>query len=144
LLKGQLLGDWHYYVSLIDNKGSYLLFEKHLPVYSMNFDECQDNKIKILPQRVRQMRIKNPFNGLCCTTYLNENVELDTYYPVLNTTIGKGVKRISVTNYGSLYKRDYFIKKITFDTLIIYDERYFFRDGTKHRGAKHIYIKRSG
>jgi hypothetical protein len=141
MLKGQLLGNWFYYISLIDNQEIDLPCEKHLPVYRMSFNECQDNMNKSLPERVVEMRKNNPFNGLCCTTYLNKNVKLDTYYPVVNNTNRKDVKKVSVTNYGNRYKRDYFIEKVGFDTLVIFDERYFFVDGIKYKGVKHIYIK---
>ncbi len=137
--KNDLLGVWIYGYSIYgDNNTSIMSIDRHCPTYKMIFSACDDSiELKKMPNYVKELRKSNILKNIKCQTFIDSLTKIDTYFPVITEKeIGFGVG-----NFGKKYKSSYNIKKLTLDTLIIYDgKRHKIKD-KNYYSINHVYLK---
>lgn len=141
-IEKKIIGNWEYQYSIIDNKPQKIEFDKVCPVQKMSFQKCNDQKdMQKMPEIVRNLRKNNLFKNISCKTYNNGKL-IENCFPVIRPFIKEKDTTYSINSYGNRLKYDYYIEKLTNDTLVIYDERIHTIANKDNYKVKHIYIRK--
>lgn len=141
-LEKNILGEWEYQYSLINNLPTRLETEKYCPVNKMVFKNCNDQKeLKKMPKVVRKLRQKNIFRNISCETY-NNRARIDKYFPIASQLNVKSEKLYNIVNYGCQYKSEYYIEMLINDTLIIFDDKNYIIETKNYTAVRHIYMRK--
>jgi hypothetical protein len=142
-IRNDLKGEWIYQFSLIDGKEKQIPSDTHCPVYKMIFSECKDAKdMKINSPVVINMRKTNVLKDLKCRSYRDSSKLIDTFFPVLHFSKNDSVSGSMVLNYGNKLKSEYFIDKLSADTLVIYDGKVHTIENRKYHSVRHTYYRK--
>jgi hypothetical protein len=137
-----ILGEWNYKYSLINNTAVKIITEKHCPVDKMLFKKCLDKKeLKGMPTFLINLRKKDIFENISCETF-NDNIKIDKYFPVVTRLVLRNDTTYNVINYGIYHKSEYYIERLSNDTLVIFDDKDYSIEGVRYTAVKHIYTRK--
>ena len=138
-LKSSLYGEWFYKGSLIKTAYKKVETDTNLPVERIVFKPCDDKvELKNVPS-VKKLRQNNVLKNLMCVTY-NDQQQIDTYFPVMDALNARN-NDVHIYNHGRKYKSEYYIYKLSKDTLIVYDDKTITVKKVSYTSVKHLYTR---
>lgn len=139
-LKKSLYGEWYYKGSLIKKAYTEIEADIQLPVERILFKTCDDKtELKDMPAVLKKLRQNNLLQNLMCIMYNNQQ-KTDTYFPVVDALNTKN-NDVHIYNYGRKYKSEYYIYKLSKDTLIIYNDKTVNVNNISYTAVKHLYTR---
>lgn len=141
-LRKQLMGTWVYQVSRTGLVEVKVKTTTPIFAYKMHFGPCNDSiALKSMPATVQNMRRANDLHNLSSKWYKQDGSLIDTYFPVKLPVDGKPPYHIQVINYGNRFKGDYYIVKLSADTLVILNDFHYTVDSIDYPRLDHVYIR---